>query len=57
MAKERTHYLVIKVTFNKAVGPRAAAALVRDYVPDHYYCSEWDDSLPSEFRVKSVKTS
>lgn len=54
MAKQQTHEIIVKVTFDRAIGPKEAVAYFRDTVPLHFYCDRWEGQL-GEFHIKAVK--
>lgn len=55
MKKQRTHVVTMRVTFDKPTGVKAAADAVRDCIHGEFYPTQFDDSQPGSFKVKSVR--
>ena len=55
MKKQRTHTALVKVTFDKPCSRKLALRELKDTIHGNEYCTQFDDSEPGEYRVKSVQ--
>lgn len=54
-AKQKTHELVIRVTFDKPCSKKHAINEVKDCIHGEFYPTQHSDSDPEIFKVKNIK--
>ena len=55
MSKQKSHYLVVKVSFDKPCTRQLAIREARDTIHGTFYTTQLEDSEPGSFDVKSFK--
>lgn len=53
--KSRTHTVMVTVTFDKPCTRRIALRELKDTIHGNEYCTQFEDSEPGEYRVRTVK--
>lgn len=55
MKKQRSHTVLVTVSFDKACTRAVALRELKDTIHGNEYCTQFEDSEPGEYRVRSVK--